>query len=158
MSDEFDYLFLEPLLIDRVINEVSGLVQVSGLPNLQALEDMQQPSPAVYVIYLGDAIRANAGAQGGAKKIQQVEQHWAFVLALSVADGTGDGDAARRMAGPLLGSMINVLTGWRPDDQVAPLARTSRQALAQYHNGFYYYPMIFSTNFTFPRVRSWQPN
>ncbi|MFV9611925.1 hypothetical protein ACNUI0_33835 [Pseudomonas aeruginosa] len=65
MSDPFDYLFLEPLLIERIRSEVPGLAIVSGVPDLAALSEQDQPAPSVYVVYLGDEMGARVGAPGG---------------------------------------------------------------------------------------------
>ncbi|WP_235600300.1 hypothetical protein [Pseudomonas aeruginosa] len=65
MSDPFDYLFLEPLLIERIRSEVPGLAIVSGVPDLAALSEQDQPAPSVYVVYLGDEIGTGADHQGG---------------------------------------------------------------------------------------------
>ncbi|MFV9485902.1 hypothetical protein P7I89_22225 [Pseudomonas aeruginosa] len=64
MSDPFDYLFLEPLLIERIRSEVPGLAIVSGVPDLAALSEQDQPAPSVYVVYLGDEIGTGADHQG----------------------------------------------------------------------------------------------
>ncbi|MFO6256192.1 hypothetical protein ACLBWF_34730, partial [Pseudomonas aeruginosa] len=69
MSDPFDYLFLEPLLIERIRSEVPGLAIVSGVPDLAALSEQDQPAPSVYVVYLGDEIGTGADHQGGRRAI-----------------------------------------------------------------------------------------
>lgn len=153
MSD-FDYLFLEEVFIQRIRDKVTGLLFVGGIPDVQVLEDQQQYSPAVYVIYLGDAIGTGAASRGGpGSRVQKVEQHWAFVLALTAADATGTGEQARRQAGPLLGQLIEAITGWQPTPDTAALQRAARQAPVSYSDGYFYYPLVFTTTFMFPRIR-----
>lgn len=155
--DEFDYLFLGPLIIARITAEVTGLQKIQGAPDLDFVAQEKSYSPSASVIYLGDSVATNAGGQGGERKIQSVQQFWSVVLGVTVADSNGDGEEARAEAGPLLGQLINKLTGWQPSPDTKPLARSARQTPAVYHDGFFYYPLIFSTTFVFPRTRTWQP-
>ncbi|RUI34546.1 hypothetical protein [Pseudomonas aeruginosa] len=157
MSDPFDYLFLEPLLVERIQAEVPGLANVSGLPDLATLEELSQVSPCVYVIYLGDEIGAGADHQGGSRAIQTVTQHWAAVLTVYYADAQGDGEGARREAGPLLGQLIKALTGWVPEQGVGPLARSPQASPVSYSNGYFYFPLVFTARFVYPRIKSWKP-
>ena len=156
--DEFDYLFLEPLLIERITAQVDGLQLVAGVPDLQTVAENQNYSPAVYVIYLGDEIATGPAGQGGAKKIQTVTQNWAVVLAVYSADANGDGSEARRDAGPLLGKLISAVTGWKPSIDVNPFGRSARQSPVAYNAGYFYYPLVFTTSFVYPRIRTWQPS
>ncbi|HHM6772740.1 TPA: phage tail terminator protein [Pseudomonas aeruginosa] len=157
MSDPFDYLFLEQLLVDRIQAEVPGLAGVEGLPDLATLGDQSQASPCVYVIYLGDQIDTGASAQGGSRGVQFVVQHWAAVLTVYYADAQGDGQGARRLAGPLLGRLLKALTGWVPALDVAALARSPQAAQVGYANGYFYFPLVFTARFVYPRIKSWQP-
>ncbi|MCP8465193.1 hypothetical protein NK553_14670 [Pseudomonas sp. ZM23] len=157
MSDPFDYLFLEPLLVERIRAEVPGLASVDGLPDLATLDDQRQATPCVYVIYLGDQIDTGASAQGGSRAVQFVVQHWAAVLTVYYADAQGDGQGARRLAGPLLGRLLKALTGWVPALDVAALARSSQVAQVGYANGYFYFPLVFTARFVYPRSKAWKP-
>ncbi|HTF96502.1 MAG TPA: hypothetical protein VL995_10240 [Cellvibrio sp.] len=155
---EHDYLFLEDLFIQHIRNEVTGLVDVKGLPDLQVLEDQTQASPMVYVIYLGDGVLPGPQGHGGMKKVQVVKQYWAFVLSVQTADAVNDGEAARREAGPILGNLMVALQGWKPADDVDPMARAERSAPVVYRDGCFYFPLVFYTTFVFPRQRKWGQN
>lgn len=157
VADPFDYLFLEPLLVERVRAEVPGLALVGGVPDLASVADRQQLSPAVYLIYLGDDLATGHAAQGGQGRVQTVTQLWAAVLALYCADPSGEGSGARREAGPLLGRLLKALTGWAPRVDVAPLTRRQGPAEVAYADGYFYYPLVFQASFVFPRTRTWQP-
>jgi hypothetical protein len=154
---ELDYLFLEDLFIERIRNEVTGLADVKGIPDLQVLDDQTQNSPTVYVVYLGDGVVPGPEGQGGLKKVQVTKQYWAVVLSVQTADAGNDGEAARREAGPLLGQLMVALQGWKPANDVDALSRAERQALAAYKNGAFYFPIVFYTTFVFPRQKSWAP-
>lgn len=157
MSDSIDYLFLEDLFIERIKEKVSGLKTVEGLPDLQAVDLEVQSAPAVHVIYLGDAILGGPAGQGGAKKVQMVQQFWAVVLSVYSTDPNGRGKTARKAAGPLLGELINALTGWVPAPGTAPLSRAPKQAPVQYNNSLLMFPIVFTTDFVYPRITTWAP-
>ena len=74
MAEPFDYLFLEPLLVERVRSELPGLALVGGVPDLATVAGQQQASPAVYLIYLGDELAAGPAALGGQGRVQTVTQ------------------------------------------------------------------------------------
>lgn len=157
MSDPIDYLFLEDLFIARIKDTVPGLKTVDGLPDLQAVTDEADAAPAAYVIYLGDSTPSGPSNQGGEKKVQLVKQYWAVVLTVYTADPNGRGSAARKEAGPLLGKIINSLTGWEPASGVSKLTRAPKQAPAQYSNSLLMFPLIFTTDFVYPRIKTWAP-
>ncbi|MGB6054032.1 MAG: hypothetical protein WBG17_02205, partial [Burkholderiaceae bacterium] len=81
-----DYLFLEELLIERITARVDGLQAVLSAPDLAAIEEQVQITPAAHVVYLGDDIGTGAGAQGGMGKTQVITQLWAAVIAVYYAD------------------------------------------------------------------------
>ena len=149
---DFDYLFLEALLIDRLKSLMDADVNfIGGLPDLAAMDDQVQHASAVYVIYLGDQLRSTAKQQGAQRAVQMLNQNWAVVIALSVADANNDGEEARRQAGPLIGKLLTTLTGWKPSIDVGPLARSPRPTPPGYTDGFFYYPFVFTAEFMFPR-------
>lgn len=157
MSDPIDYLFLEDLFIARIKEKVLGLKTVDGLPDLQAVDLEVEAAPAVYVVYLGDAISGGPAGHGGDKKVQVVNQYWAAVLSVYAADPNGRGSVARREAGPLLGKLIDALSGWVPAPGVSPLSRAPKQAPVQYSSSLLMFPIIFKTDFVYPRITTWKP-
>ncbi|MBH8636462.1 hypothetical protein I5J65_32130, partial [Pseudomonas aeruginosa] len=86
-----------------------------------------------------------------------IGQQWAVVLVVHYADSSNSGEGARREAGPLLGRLVKALTGWAPAIDVAPLARSARQSPPTYASGYFYFPLVFTARFVYPRVKSWKP-
>lgn len=152
MSD-FDYLALEPLLVERIRTEVDGLRVVRGVADLASVSARQQETPAAYVIYLGDLVGEAAG-NGAA---QPVDQIWAVVPTVYYADAAGSGEGARRIAGPLIGRTITALSGWRPRLDMKPLRRVQSNTPAEYEDSYGYFPLLFSTGFVYPPRRSATP-
>lgn len=148
LDTEFDYLALEPLLVDRINKELTGQLRaVLGVPELAAVAQSNQVTPAVYVIYLGDQV----GQQTG--NAQPVAQLWGVVLAVYYADANNTGEGARRIAGPLLGKLLAALVNWKPRTDLAPLKRVETNTAAEYDNGFGYFPLVFASTFIYPPVR-----
>lgn len=148
---EFDYLALEPLLVERIRAEVSGLKTVQGVADLASLSPRQQVTPAVYVIYLGDAVGQSAG------NAQPVDQIWAVVPTVYYADAAGTGEGARRIAGPLIGRVLAALTNWTPRIDMKPLRRVQSNTPAEYADNYGYFPLLFSTGFIYPPLRRATP-
>lgn len=88
--------------------------------------------------------------------MQCVTQLWAAVLAIYSADAVGDGSGARLAAGPLLGQLLQALTGWVPRADVGPLTRRQGASEMAYADGYFYYPLVFEAGFVFPRGKVWQ--
>ncbi|MFZ6872865.1 phage tail terminator protein [Undibacterium sp. Di27W] len=141
-----DYLFIEKPLIARVKEEMPGLQGVYACANLADLATQQQITPAAHVIYVGDD--PSTSPQGTLGKTQAVIQLWAVILAVYDADPKNTGEGARRIAGPLIASLLRAVCGWKPDDTVKPLVR-SRPVPPHYANGYGYYPFVFKAEFVF---------
>lgn len=153
-----NYLFLEEPIIDRIKSEVTGLKTVAARTDLASLAGDRQIVPAVYVIYLGDELVDGVSHQGMRKLVQTVTQSWAAVLTVNPADAGKEGKQARLQAGTLLAQLITALSGWKPNDAVTPFYRAAGRTAATYLDGYFYYPLIFQTNFVFPEVSQWKPS
>ena len=145
---DFDYLALEPLLIERIRAEVTGLKVVQGVADLASVAAKQQVTPAVYVVYLGDLIGQAAG------NAQPVDQIWAVVPTVYYADPNSTGEGARRIAGPLIGRTIAALANWKPRLDMKPLRRLQSNTPAEYADNYGYFPLLFVSGFIYPPTRS----
>lgn len=143
-----DYLFMEPLLVERVKISVPALRGVFTAPDLAALAEKMQHTPAAHVIYVGDETSAGAGDQGTMGRTQIVTQLWAVVIAVYYADALDTGFGARRLAGPLIAELMRGLSGWTPEHNVRALTR-GHPVQAHYANGYGYYPFVFRAQFVF---------
>lgn len=143
-----DYLFMEPLLVERVKASVAGLRGVFTAPDLAAMAEQAQITPAAHVIYVGDETGTGAGDQGTMGKVQLVTQLWAVVIAVYYADAVDTGFGARHLAGPLIADLMRGLSGWTPEHNVKALTR-GHPVQAHYANGFGYYPFVFRAQFVF---------
>jgi hypothetical protein len=143
-----DYLFLEPVLVERIKANVQGLKAVLTASDLAAMEEQAQIAPAAHVIYLGDETGIGPGQQGTMGKTQIVTQLWAVVIAVYHADPADTSYGNRRLAGPLIASLLRGLSGWTPQDTVKALTR-GQPVRTHYANGYGYYPFVFRAEFVF---------
>ncbi|MBK5072573.1 hypothetical protein I2492_06060 [Budviciaceae bacterium CWB-B4] len=140
-----DYLFCEPLIIERLKEKLTDFTEITGAAGLAQVQDENIPAPAAYVIYQGDVLNASPGATGGVQARQQfVTQLWAVVIVVYFADGRGLGEQVNSIAGPYLSQVIDALSGWKPDtNNCLPIKRHPQQLPAQYEDGYGFFPLVF---------------
>lgn len=139
-----DYLFFEPLFVERLLAETTGFIEVTGAAGLAQIVGDSVPAPAAYVVYMGDVVSELPGATGGHLARQQyITQLWAIVICIYHADGRGLGEAMSNTAGPLISNTITALCGWQPVKSCRPVRRHPQQLQTKYENGYGYYPLIF---------------
>ncbi|WP_025122424.1 MULTISPECIES: hypothetical protein [unclassified Serratia (in: enterobacteria)] len=147
-----DYLFCEPLIVERLREQIPDLVEVTNAGRLAAIDTDNPFCPSVYVIYMGDVISPGPTATGGVQaQAQSVTQLWATVLTVYIADGRGIGQGVNTEAGPLMSKIIEALSGWAPDNKLCkPLSRAAMSLPVDYEGGYGYFPMVFQTQLIFP--------
>jgi len=135
-----DYLFLQPLLIERVKSQVPCLAHIGSAASLAEAQDKTTASPSVWIIYLGEDVT------DGARAKHPVKQHWAVLLTLACPK--------QGRVGPL----INALTGWIPaaagqsaEKACSPLERTSTRLPVVFENDWLIAPLLFTARFFWPR-------
>ncbi|MDW7746584.1 hypothetical protein [Halomonas sp.] len=140
-----DYLVAEGLILARLeaqLADLSGL-KVLSAADLAGVTEGAQHTPALHVIYMGDAVPG--GEQVDQGNYHVLRQRWMVVVAVRNARQQRTGQAAREAAGPLLSRAIQALSGWRPGQGLGPLARVSAPAPAFTPGGFGYFPLQFET-------------
>lgn len=136
-----DYLFLGPLIAERLADQVPD-VPVSVIETTAQLlaEDRRQRS--VMVMWAGDAF----GDSAGHGRFQKITQRWLVVLGLNnVAPAT---DARHQVAGPMLSQLHQALAGWTPPDCNTPLQRAQAQMRPDFTKTKALYPLGFEINLT----------
>ncbi len=134
-----DYLALEPLLIAR-LQAVTSLRHVLPAPDLAAVTEAEQFTPAVHVLWWGERVPQGGNARVG---IQQIVGHtWLAVVAVRNASAMRTGAGVRAEAGLLLAEVNAALQGWRPGAGWDPLAKVSAPR-PLYRGAFAYFPLAF---------------
>lgn len=125
---------------DRLAGAMPELKQARLAASLQEIADWQPSSPAVWVIWDGDAI-ADTGGRGLA---QIVRQRWVVALIVRSLRDAATGGGVVEEAGPLMSRLLKLLMGWTPPQPAGcrPLVRTNAPAPG-YGAGYGYFPAAF---------------
>lgn len=137
------FLAPEPLIEARLKAVLPTGVHVLTAADLAGVEERQQVTPAVHVIYRGYRPTQDQG-QG---RIQEIEQTWWTVVAVRSVRDIKSGAGSREEAGPIVDATLEALMGWRPLDGFLPLKLAPATAPA-YRAGFAYHPLGWTTRTT----------
>lgn len=145
-----DYLFCEPLLIEKLRNDIPELVDVCGAADLDSLDNEDPTCPCAYVIYAGDMTPTNPAATGGiGRSAQFVTQLWSVVLCVYLPDGRGIGNGVSKIAGKLISKISRSLRGFVPDPKCCKsMYKHSTPVIPDYgSDGYCYYTLTFCVQF-----------
>lgn len=143
-----DYLFVGPLIVQRLRDQMAGLVQpvdVMSIEHLrQAAANMGTRSPVVFVLWDGEGMGSGVrdANHGSARILHQI-----WTVCLYVRNASQVVPAARDLdAGPMLSRIHVALAGWRPEGSIHPFHRTSPGKRPQYpaDSASAMYPLSFS--------------
>jgi hypothetical protein len=135
-----DYLFLGPLIEQRLRNEVSGLA-VRGIEQLAQATEANVRSLDAFVLFEGESF-AEGDAGRASSSSQLVTQKWTVLLAVRNASQV-DANGRNNAAGPYLSSMHKALSGWTPPDAFRAMRRSNGRQ-ASYGGNTALYPLTFS--------------
>lgn len=141
-TPDTDYLAVIPLVVAQLKDALGSDVQVLEAADLAGLEEAQQPTPAVHVIYDGDVV-----GESLSNGKQAIDHRLMLVV---VVDNTRQGDggeSSRQEAGPLMASVIKAVAGWKPSNDYSAMKRTNglRPGYTDRHA---YFPLVFLTRLT----------
>ncbi len=131
-----DYLALEPLIIARLNDQISGVTIKSTWGLARFVENFDTP-PAILLVLESD-MPGEINVSGSAQVVDQV---WTcFVI---VKDSANE-------AGPLISQIIKAMNGWVPDPSCTPFNRIKSGFKHEYSpTGAMYFPLAFETRFVF---------
>lgn len=138
-----DFLAAEPLIIQRLKDKVQCALRVDGAPELAAVQEESQVTPAIYVIYYGYL----PGRENGQQGVREIELRWIVVVCVRNLRDVKTGGGVREDAGPLIYDTMTALMGWRPDNHHTPLELEASPP-PRIKPGFGYFPMVFKTKRT----------
>lgn len=129
----------ETAILERLKQELDAGIAVQSAQQISDVEERQQVTPAVHVIYSGYTPTREVG-EG---TIQEIETRWMIVVAVRSARRGGQAEKAD----PIFNQAIKALSGWKP----APGAKALKLApapAAEHQAGFSYYPLMFTSRET----------
>lgn len=141
-----DFLPLQSTLVARLQERLAAqvpAVHVLTSPDLDGVQEEQQLTPAVHVIYQG--YRVLEQRRDG---VIAVEQTWLAVVACRNVRQLASGQAARQQAGRLAFAVLKALLGYQPPECSDTLQLTNAPA-AGYSGGHQYLPLAFNAKLIF---------
>jgi hypothetical protein len=135
-----NYFGAEDAIVKRLQEQVPELKAVLTPFSIGDMVESSQPSPAVHVIYGGDAVSGNEAGNGTRRTI---DQRWLVVLAVRTPKAQLQNTSEIRvLSGELIPKVLRSLQGWAPVEWMRPLGRVSGPA-AGYSSSFAYFPFMF---------------
>lgn len=137
---EADYLFLGPLLVQRLKDQV-GDVPVEQIERPEQVLAADNRSRVLMVMWAGDVVPASEPGRAAGGASQKITQRWLVLLAVQNVGMTA---AARQDgAGPWLSRIHKALAGWKPEGAVHPLTRASSSMAPDFTKTKGLFPMGF---------------
>lgn len=131
-------LAIESAIVERLRARLPSEVGVYTGADLSSINEGNQPSPAVHVLYQGYAVTEDR-PDGRAARIMQT---WTCVVAVRNARAQVTADAARADAGEIAHAVCAALMGWRPIPELAS-AHLKASVAPGAAAGFFYLPLSF---------------
>lgn len=134
-------LAAEPLIVERLRTLVPE-AKVLCAEDLDGIEESDQPTPALHVVYSGFRVTETSGRGTAA----MTNQTW---LVVAVVKHAGQSNRAasevKQRARPLVDAAVNALMGWRPALNITPLQLASGPA-PRWRSPYYYFPLAFTAS------------
>lgn len=141
MSAPDNFLWLEPLLIQRLTDQLGSLmpkVKVLRAADLEGVMEEKQVTPAVHLVYRGYRVAQNNHGNDTAR----IEQIWLAIVATRNMKAMRTGEAARADAGVIAQRVLKALMGYSAPGTSKPL-RLAEAPEAGFNAGFQYLPLGF---------------
>ena len=137
-----DYLFIGPLIEERLRATLDAGVPVEGIEQLsQANEAQDLRALVAYVMWGGDRFDGSEAGRAGGGASQRLIQRW--LVLLRVRNASQANKAARNEAvGPLLSQMHKALAGWEPEGAMRKMTR-AQGLTPDYKSTSALYPLAF---------------
>lgn len=140
-----DYLFLAPLIAQRLADQVPG-IPVDVCETTRQVLEADKRQRVLMVLWAGDRVADNDAGRAAAGASQLLHQRWLVVLGLNnVAKGA---DARNLAAGPVLSQVHKALAGWMPPGAARSLRRASAPLQPTFTESKAVYPLGFEITLT----------
>jgi hypothetical protein len=135
-----DYLFIGPLLRERLLAEVPD-VPVDLCETVDQVLAADRRERVLMVMWAGDAFPDTPGSEAGAGKSVAFRQRWLVLLALNNVSAART--ARNDRAGALLSQVHKAVSGWAPDGAHRPFRRANAPLRPDINQAKAIYPMGF---------------
>lgn len=135
------YFVLEPMLVERIKQEVPGLVEVNTPFNIEEMLEASNNSPSVSIIYYDDRVAGDAGRG----EMSVTYQQWLVVLSVRHSGAQlQETSVIRKEAEPFIDRILDAMKGFNP--QVVgfkTFKRTNSPVRVGGKAGHCYFPFMF---------------
>ncbi|MFP4137480.1 MAG: hypothetical protein ACLFSR_03890 [Halomonas sp.] len=143
-ATETHFLDAEDALLARLRESCPDARAVGSVADMAAMEQRQQTTPALYVLYDG----YTPGEDVGRGSIQRITQRWLVICAVRHVAAPQASQSAREDGGRLLSQVLAALQGWSPQKgRYSPL-RLAAAPPPEYQAGFGYLPTAWDMTLT----------
>lgn len=135
------YFVLEPILVDRIKKEVTGLIEVNTPFNIEEMLEASNNSPSVSIIYYDDRVAGDAGRG----EVSITYQQWLVVLSVRHSGAQlQDTSPIRKEAEPYIDKILESLKGFNPKiTGFKHFKRTNCPVRVGGKSGHCYFPFMF---------------
>lgn len=138
-----EYFAVEPVLVERITNNVDGLIEVDTPFSIEAMLDNRNNAPSVSVIWYGERFSEQVGRDNRTKSIQY--DQWLVVLKVNDTESQStDTQSIRALADPYIMQLHDCLMNFNPNIQgYGRFDKTSCPVTNGSDSGFAYFPFMF---------------
>lgn len=142
MSD-LQYFAVEPLLVEHIKTNVTGLIEVDTPFSIETLLDNRNNAPSISLIWYGERFSEQVGRNGPAKSIQY--DQWLVVLKINdTCAQSVDTHSIRALADPYIMQIHDCLMGFNPQlNGYGRFDKTACPVTNGSDSGFAYFPFMF---------------
>ena len=141
-----DYLFLGPLIEERLRATLDAGVPVEGIEQMsQANEAQDLRAVVVYVMWGGDRFDGGEAGRAGGGTSQRLKQRWLVLVRVRNASAAVK-DARNAAVGPLLSQVHKAVSGWEPEGALMHKFVRAQGLAPDYKSTSALYPLAFEIN------------
>jgi hypothetical protein len=140
-----DYLFLAPLIAQRLLDQVPD-IPVDVCETTKQVLEADKRQRVLLVLWAGDRVADGEASRASGGASQLLHQRWLVMLGLNNVAKAGD--ARNVAAGPVLSQVHKALAGWTPPGAARPLRRASAPLQPTFTESKAVYPLGFEITLT----------
>lgn len=140
-----DYLFIGPLLVARLAEQVAD-IPVDLVERPEQVLEADKRQRVIMVMWAGDRIVEGETGRAASGASQALRQRWLVVFA---TNNVGKAAAARQLGvGPVLSAVHRAVAGWIPEGAARPLLRANAPLQPTYTSSKGVFPLGFEIALT----------
>ncbi|MBA2057327.1 hypothetical protein H0262_05455 [Psychrobacter cryohalolentis] len=138
-----EYFAVEPVLVDNIKNNVTGLIDVDTPFSIESMLDNRNNAPSVSIIWYGERFSEQVGRDNRVKSIQY--DQWLVVLKVNDTESQStDTQSIRALADPFLVQLHDCMMGFNPELKgYTRFTKTACPVTNGSDSSFAYFPFMF---------------